>query len=477
MTGNSIAKKNQEQAIATWVDQLNKLRFDELLKNLTNQGINLKNALTELQKLRDFVNSPENILGSLETKHGEVAEHMQVNISNARRLVEGLKPEHTFDGVGRTAPEDYLYNGNPIQAKFYNSEYKTFQAIKDHLEKYPDFIKNGGSYDIPKDQYDKIIKIIDLPEKELRRGEYTLLKKIREWERENNNSFLDTVHPSDVKHSETQLNVADKTIDNREKEVRKANSQKKDKAYNMAKPTIKQGTQVAMIAGVAEGGMNFCLGVIEIMKTGKKLPDFTYDDWEKLGISSARAAGKGTVRGASVYVLTNFTQTTGAVASSFVTACFGVISQAQLFRQGDISQESFIINSEVMCLEVTISAIASMIGQAVIPIPVLGAVIGNTVGMFMYGIAKNYLYENELKCIEAYALEIKEHHKMLDDQSETIIVGIENEFNKYISLTELAFDYNVNVAFDSSIELAKLSGVDDNLILKTPKEVDDYFVN
>lgn len=56
-------------------------------------------------------------------------------------MVEGLERNHTFEGVGRTAPEDYLRNGQMVQSKFYNGSENTLDAVRTHLDKYPDFVK------------------------------------------------------------------------------------------------------------------------------------------------------------------------------------------------------------------------------------------------------------------------------------------------------------------------------------------------
>ena len=142
--------------------------------------------------------------------------------------------------------------------------------------------------------------------------------------------------------------------------------------------------------------MSFCLEVHKKLKSGKKLSEFTSDDWKDVGIETALGGGKGAIRGATIYGMTNFSATPAAVASALVTATFGIVSQASLLRQGKISNEDFIINSEIVCLDVSVSAISSMMGQIIIPIPVLGAIIGNATGMFMYGIAKNNLSKKEI---------------------------------------------------------------------------------
>ena len=62
--------------------------------------------MQEMQVVRDFVGTPENILGSSVTKHGEIAEQVNVAISRARDVLLGNVPSSTFEGVGRVAPID-----------------------------------------------------------------------------------------------------------------------------------------------------------------------------------------------------------------------------------------------------------------------------------------------------------------------------------------------------------------------------------
>ena len=120
MDTSQVLKSTQEQAVASWIDHLNQIRLNEFVAKLLDQDKNLEGALNELKALKNFIASPERILGSMKTKHGEIAEHVHVNIANARRLIDGLSIEHTFDGVGRTAPEDYLFNGIKVQSKYLN---------------------------------------------------------------------------------------------------------------------------------------------------------------------------------------------------------------------------------------------------------------------------------------------------------------------------------------------------------------------
>jgi len=479
MDAAHILKSGQEQASAAWIDYLNQLRLNELLTKLAAQDINLEKALVELQNLKEFIGDPAHILGSPLTKHGEIAEHFQVCISNARKLVEGLKAEYTFEGVGRTAPEDYLRNGLPVQSKFIGDKIgaKSFSAVKEHLEKYPDFLKNGGTYDIPKDQYEKILELLNKPSSQLSRSENTLVKAIQTWEDMIGKKFTDVVKPSIADYAQVQQGKVIESVANEEKKIRESDSKRRNEAYEASKPTLKQGGQAAAVSAAVEGGMNFCLGVAKKLKGGKPLHHFSAEDWKEIGIDTAKGTAVGGVRGAVVYAMTNFTTTPAAVASSLVTAAFGVAGQAYQLHQGTISEEDFLINAQVLCLDVSVSTAASILGQVAIPLPVLGAVIGNTVGMFMYGIAKDYLSDREEKLAAAFQQSMDALNQRLELRYQELIARLKAEFAKFTSMVELAFDPDINIAFDGSIALADYVGVPQERVLGTRKDIDNFFLN
>ena len=160
-----------------------------------------------------------------------------------------------------------------------------------------------------------------------------------------------------------------------------------------------------------------------------------------------------------------------------VTASFGVAAQAYQLQQGNIAQEDFIVNSEVLCLDVSVSAVASMLGQTLIPVPVLGAIIGNMAGMFMYQIAKDHLSEKEQVLIQNYRESFAALNKMLEERYQQLIAQLKKELTKYTSMLELAFDPNVNIAFDGSIALADYVGVAQDRVLRSKVDIDNYFLN
>jgi len=477
MENSTTLKSTQEQAVASWIDYLNQLRAAELIANLAKQSISLEKALGELQKLKDFVADPEHILGSMLSKHGEIAEHTQVNISNARRIVEGLKGEYTFLGVGRTAQEDYLHNGIPVQAKFVQVNL-SLNAIKDHLAKYPDFLESGGKYQIPKDFYERMRHLSSISSEDagkLRNIDYKQWKMIQSFFEETGVA-PEKIEPTVVDYHAVQIGKIGETISNEESVLKNTDSKRREQHINASKPSLQEGVITTAAAAAIEGGMNFCLSIAMKLKGGKRLCEFSVQDWNDVGIDTAKGAGKGGIRGASIYVLTNFTHTPAPIASAMVTASFGMVSQAVLLRQGKINNEQFILNSEVLCLDASVSAVASLIGQVTIPIPVLGAVIGNAVGMFMYGIARDDLSNQEQELILAYIEQMETLNKNLDEEYRVVFELLDAEFGDFKTVADLAFNFDINKAFAGSIALADFIGCPDKLILKNKADIDSYFL-
>ena len=460
MGGVKIAKSTQEQAVAAWIDFRNVLRLQELAEKLAKQDINFEAAMEELQKLKVFVAHPEHIFGDIPQKHGEIAEHVQVRFSNAERLVRGLKANHTFDGVARTAAEDYLRNGKMVQSKFYKGISGTLTAIAHHHDKYPWFMQNGECYDIPKSQYEELMRIYASGNSDIdmETSDAKLFDAIKEWENQNGVKFDEVVQPSLVDYEDVQLDTVHNTIQQEETKIEEKDQQQRDQAHAEAKPTLKEGVKVTVTAALLEGGVAFAIGVYKKKKAGKKISEFTKEDWKELGIDTGVGAGKGAIRGGTVYVLTNFASVPAPMASAMVTATLGMLAQAYKLNNGDITAEEFVDASETICLDVTMSAVSSMLGEILIPIPVLGAIVGNTVGMFMMNIARSYLSSEEQKLIATYQKEMAELKNQLDSEYNAIMDKLETELAEYGSLVALAFDADVNVRFESILSRAKLIG-------------------
>ena len=121
-----------DQLIGSAVNALNQARIDDMVVKLSHQDIAFVLAREQMQKVRDFIASPGNILGSMNTKHGEIAEQVEVGLRNSEQAIkEGLQDattfRATFEGVGRNARVDYLIDGIEVQSKFINGTNNSFK--------------------------------------------------------------------------------------------------------------------------------------------------------------------------------------------------------------------------------------------------------------------------------------------------------------------------------------------------------------
>ena len=91
------------QVASSWASLDAASRSADLANALSSQDRVFLASMREMQVVRDFVGTPENILGSATTKHGEIAEQVNVAIIRARDILLGRAPTATFEGVGRFA--------------------------------------------------------------------------------------------------------------------------------------------------------------------------------------------------------------------------------------------------------------------------------------------------------------------------------------------------------------------------------------
>ena len=481
-----MIKNGQEQAVASWINYLNQVRLDRLMEALQKEELNLNEAMSTIGETlktisRDIVNNGKG-RGGQYGMHGFIAEVAECGIGNAREQIEGKAP--IYEWINDNGPEDLRRGATLIQQKFVNGGgHLSLQAIRMHLNAYPDFLDNGGVYQIPEDHYEKIKWLLSISEKEANKmptstGDFSL-KQWREVHEffKNGDIPLDKVEPSKLKYSEVQKGTYEQTFSKEKDSLRKRNQERKEQAYNKSKPTLSEGAKATAAAAAIEGAMALCLGIAEKRKSGKKFNAFDEEDWKEIAATTGKGTLKGSIRGASIYTLTNFTATPAAVASAMVTATFGIAEQAYQLKQGNVNEQRFIENTEMLCLDASVSALSSFAGQVLIPVPVLGAVIGNTVGTMMYQIAKDNLSAREQKIFEEYAEAVRQLDVSLQDQYQEFVDEIGKDTKLFMELLNRAFAPDIRVAFEGSIDLAKSCGVPVDEILDSKEKIASYFMD
>jgi hypothetical protein len=288
---------------------------------------------------------------------------------------------------------------------------------------------------------------------------------------------IDSLEPSHLDYREAQRGAYEETLQSEKDSLKQTDEGRRRDLHDDSRPGLQEGIQATLLSAAVEGGTALVLAVVKKRRDGKKLRAFTADDWVDIAGVSGVGAAKGSVRGLTIYSLTNFTATSSAVASSIVTSAFGIAELANELRRGEIDERQFIENSELVCLDTAVSALSSLIGQTLIPVPVLGAVIGNTIGTVMYQAARSSLSEREMALIAGYARAQRELDEALSADYAQLIAELTVSLADYFDVLERAFSPDVLIAVQGSIELASTVGVKPEDLLDGPAKARRFFLD
>lgn len=442
-----------------------------------------------IENVRDFISDPKHILGTMTTKHGEIAEHIQVEISNAIRAMKHLSPNATFEGVGRTAPEDYLIENLQVQSKFINSANKSLDAVLKHINSYPNITSNNGYYQIPKDQFETIQKILNGDETP--NISYKTIEKckniVEQIEKKSGKSFTKVVKPGISNYKDVQINQVDKTLNNYQKqftdqhhkEIKAINAKKEidiENAQQIKEVSWGDAGKVGVICAIITGTTMASIKIYSKIHSGKKITEFSLDDWKDIGYDFSIGGAKGGISGIAIYLLTKKKILSAPFAGAVVSTTIGVATLARKYQKGELTKQEY---SESVCslsVEAGFSAIGAAIGQGMIPIPIVGAVIGTAISKSALEITKYIMGKKEKELI----LQLEEEYNSLVSKfnQETM-----ENINKIISYFERLGGY-ISAALSpvsavrlyGSIELCRILNVPETEVIHNTKELDDFIL-
>lgn len=468
----------RDQLSGIVVNSINESRIADELRQLNIQDENFQKAVQQIDTVRAFVGSPRNILGNDFTKHGEIAEQVEVGVRRARQALDGKELTASFEGVGRTAPEDYIIDGIKVQSKFINGTNKNLDAILKHMDKYSDFGRDGSYYHIPKDEYELIERILD-GEKSIdgiRLNTIMTIKgKLALIENKSGKSFQEVVKPGISEYAEVQQGRVSQTLDSHEKQLSENNTQKKTKITEDHQANLGEALKATGIAAAVGATVSLTTSFYVKAKEGKKFykGDFSEEDWVEIGVDTAKGGVVGGISGATIYGLTNYASLSAPFAGAIVSATRGTSSLVADLNKGKIDKEEFIELGMVVCAESAIVGFATVAGQATIPVPVLGAVIGSIAG----SILANSLGAGNKATAKMVREEIDAYLQILDKKYKAVVDEISNDFSNLGELTEAAFDTTNNLkALKMSVDLAIAYGVEESRILKSTADVDSFML-
>lgn len=448
----------------------------------------LDESLKCVENVRDFTSDPAHILGSMQTKHGEIAEHIEVEIRNGRDILKHIKPTATFENVGRTAPEDYIIDSIQVQSKFINGANKSLEHVLGHLKAYPNFTENGY-YHIPKDQYELIQKIASGENIEgiTTRTINRCKEFIQQIENETGKSFADVVRPGISTYKDVQLGNVDKTLDGYEqefkntnteevKEIRQERNSQKAEAHHITEPSWGEALKYSAVAAIISGGTSAGIKIYSKIHSGKKITEFSLADWKEIGYDFTKGGWKGGISGLGIYGLTKLGGFSAPFAGAMVSTAMGIASLASNYRKGNISKSDFSESACALSVEAGLSAIGAAVGQTVIPIPVLGAIIGTATAKASLEISKYVFGKKEAVLIEQMQKEYDTLVHNLNAEACEIIRQMDAYYAKLDGYIDAALSKESAVRFYGSIELCRFLKVPESCIIHDIAELDDFML-
>lgn len=485
MDAEKIAKSTQEQATAAWIQYLYRVRIHRLQDLLQQQGEHLEAALSTLDDTwetikNDIINKGAG-RGGANGMHGFIAEVAECGISNARHQLEhgGLGPNIWIDDNG---PADIAREGILIQQKFCEAGGNlSLAAIKKHLETYPDFLGNGNKYQIPRDHYDKVVELLKMPEDQANKlptdtGEFSL----RQWRMvhrffDEGSVTLEDIEPSELSYPSVQRDTIEIAIEDTRAELQNQSDAETTKIKVENKATVQEGAKTTAVSAAIEAVTTLILAIQRKRKEGKKLAEFTTEDWENIAKESGIGAVKGGIRGAGVYVLTNSGLTNAAVASAMFTAMFGVADQISQYHNSQLDENQLLENAESVCMDAAVSAVFSTLGQAAIPVPILGAIIGNAVGTLLFQTGKDVLSEQDAMLLQKYATDLKEYQEQHLSEYAELLNRLDQQLTAYMLLLDEAYAPDIAKALEGASRLARMLGVSEENNLDTDAKFEAFF--
>ncbi len=467
------------QVAAAWSALDATQRAGELAAVRSSQDRAFLGAMRELQVVRDFVGSPKNILGNEDTKHGEIAEQVHVGVNRARDMLYGRAPAASFEGVPRTGPVDYRVDGVDIQSKYYNGLRSTLDGVADHAKKYSDFISEDGRYHIPSDQHRQLGELRQTGRIEglSDRKAVAIQGRVDDLERATGRSADDLIEPGDASYSDVQRGRVHDTLQDREDGLVREDENLRQAARDKHGPSMAGLSTAAAFGAAAGGGVGLAQAIWVKCREGTSpfRGEFSTQDWQDVGVVAVRGAGGGAVAGSTVYALTNSTALAAPFAGSLVSALMGVGALLRDHHSGTINGDQFVEMSHVVAMDAAVAGLAVAAGQTLVPIPMLGALLGSLAGKLVASAIKDGLGESASALAARLAEYERNAYGQLDEEYRALLQRLDAWFGDLERLAATAFEVETNTTLlKASVLAAEAVGVRGESILHTADDVDVF---
>lgn len=492
VTDNAVA-----QGIAAQVEHLEAMRVAEFMSTLDQILVSetenlLQVASREARALAHLDLARINAQGIIDANrggatgmHGFIAEYAEAGVTNAERAIAGIRPlTRVLADNGRA---DLTSWGTQVQMKFYANPYsEVLQSVhyrdmkmmfpQDHFEVF-DRIMRGETH-------------LEVDGSVLSSKKVNAIREVIEQESTaRGEPYTRWMRPSKLEYAEVQQGsigdtLDEKTADMRQRaatqreQVRDESDASRTSATEGVAPSWGEAAAVAGTAAAVQAVLTFGMYAYRRHREGTRIWEFSKQDWLEGGVEAAEGGLKGGISGLSIYGLTRVCGMAAPAAAAVASGTIGLVTAVANHRAGKLDDDEFVDLVVFNAIESTGAAVGATLGQALIPIPLLGAVVGSIAANVVLGQGKKFLNKAEHDALRARDAEIRAYVDGLDVELQAEYARILAEHDYHRALQERAFDVAANVELQllGSIELARSLGVADEQILHTIAEADAYFL-
>ena len=363
-----------------------------------------------------------------------------------------------------------------IQSKYYNGLRNTLDGVATHAEKYPDFAAEHGRYHIPNDQHQQLEELRQNGriEGQSDRSAAAIQSRVDDLEQTTGRSADDLIEPGNASYSEVQRGRVHDTLHDREKHL----ADLRQSARTEHGASLAGLGNAAALGATAGGGVRLAQAIWVKCREGRNpfRGEFSIQDWQDVGVVAAQGAAVGAVAGSAVYVLTNSTALAAPFAGSLVSALMGVGALLRDYHAGTIDGDEFVEMSHIVAMDAAVVGLTVVAGQTLVPVPMLGALLGSLAGKLVASALKDGLGESGSELAARLAEYERDAFEQLDAEYRAFVERLDDWFGNLERLAVAAFDLkrNTTLRLEASVEAAEAIGVQGGHILRTTGDLDAF---
>ena len=435
-------------------------------------------AKEQYEIVRDYIFNPNTPgpRGSHLTRHGEIAESLNVADLNATEILKGATS--IAERTGGQFAADLNVAGTLYQLKYGKNTYLSLREIIHHLEEKGR--DNPALFVIPLEQRGHLDELRDSGSIEgISQGDVDAIhRQLDRIERLSGRNPQEIISAGPATYDQSQLARVGDTIIERRREVELKSDEQKEQIRADHEPSVQDAVHAAGLAGVAGAGVGITQAIVGKLRNGKNpfKGEFTAEDWAQVGVSGGKGGVRGTIAGSALYVLTNTTNLAAPFAGSLVSAMMGINSLRRGHRAGKIDDDEFVDYCQIVASEAAIVGLATAAGQVMIPIPLLGAFLGSIAGKIVGGVLKDSLEREAAKLAASFVEYERWAMAQLDNACREVMERLDQHFMELGELEKLAFDpdTNIELRLRTSAILARRVNVANELVVDSPDELDAF---